>query len=121
MSAEREFHRRRKAFVLFRETGILMGEDGFEGSHAELLSRTGLEPDRVREIIASEPRGFALDGDVYLYQGEGFSELSAENKAYARTWLPFFRSMGLSAGNGRVFNGMIVGKPGESWTPVSEI
>lgn len=121
LPAEREFHRQRKAFILFREAGILMGADGFEGSHAELLGRTGLESDRIRDIIACEPRGFALDGDIYLYQGEDFSELSAENRAYARTWLPFFRALGLLTGNGRVFNGMIAGKPGERWTPVSEI
>ncbi len=98
-----------------------MGADGFEGSHAELLGRAGLDPDRVRDVIASEPRGFALEGDVYLYQGEDFSELSAENKACARMWLPFFRTLGLLSGNGRVFSGMIVGKPGENWAPVSEI
>lgn len=76
MNDETDFHRRRKAFVLLTDAGILLAQDGFAGSHADLLKQAGFVESQARLIIESMPRGYALDGNVYFYQGADFDPLS---------------------------------------------
>ncbi len=118
-NAESDFHRRRKAFVLFDEA-VLAARDGFPGSHFDLLRQTGFTERQAHEIIECRARGYALNGDVYLYQGADFSCLSEHNKARAALFLQVFRNNGWLAENGRVYDGMSPGQIGESWTPIKE-
>ena len=64
MQNERDFHRRRTAFVIL-SAGILVAFDGFEGSHADLLRQSGFDERQTEKLIALRPRGFALNG-IYL-------------------------------------------------------
>jgi len=119
MDSETDFHRRRKAFVLLKNAGILMAKDGFAGSHADLLREAGFVESQARGIIETCPRGYALDGNVYFYQGADFSTLNAENREFAKRWLPFFRQSGMLTG--RAFDGMRRGTVGAVWQPVSDL
>ena len=119
MNAEADFHRRRKAFVLLADAGILLARDGFAGSHADLLKQAGFVESQARLIIESQPRGYALDGNVYFYQGADFAPLDDENRKKARLWLPFFRQNGLLTGT--AFDGMRRGAVGQSWQPVRNL
>lgn len=118
-NAESEFHRRRKAFVVF-DSGILTARDNFAGSHFDLLRQAGFDENQARGIVERNARGYALDGNVYLYQGADFSCLSEQNRQTAALFLPWFEKNGWLAGNGKVFNGMKAGRIGSCWTPVKE-
>lgn len=119
MTAETDFHCRRKAFVLLKD-GILLARDGFSGSHFDLLCQSGFDEKNARGIIAARPRGYALDGNLYFYQGEDFGTLSEENRRDAAAYISFFRQLGVLSPQGRAFDGMKAGKIGESWCPVKE-
>lgn len=121
MNSETEFHKRRRAFVIFKGVGLLIAQEGFSGAHKDLLCAAGIEKEKADEIILNEPRGFALEGNVYFYQGKEFLELSEENTVSAVSFLPQFRSMGLLGENGKAYNGIVMGKPGEVWLPIKEI
>ena len=118
-NTETDFHRRRRAFVILNG-GILIASDGFEGSHFDLLCQSGFTVDTAQSLIAGSPRGYALDGNVYLYQREDFSCLSSENEERATSWFPFFKKNGWLKPDGRIYNGMRAGEKGTVWRPVKE-
>ncbi len=118
--AEIDFHRRRKAFVIL-ECGILVAQDGFDGSHSDLLTQSGFDEDQMRKVIQQQPRGYALNGNVYLYQGTDFKCLSSKNKDMVKSYVAFFEKNGFLKQDGKIFDGMNVGKAGDQWTPVKEI
>lgn len=117
--AETEFHRRRKAFVVLGG-GVLIAADGFSGSHFDLLTASGFDADRARAVIENNPRGYVLDGDVYLYQGADFSVLNERNRRLAAAFLPTIRRCAGTDAAGKVFDGANAGAVGEKWTPVKE-
>ena len=100
--------------------GILVAPDGFDGSHFDLLCQSGFTADAARGVIAVRPRGYALDGNVYLYQGADFFCLSAENEKKAQGWFSFFEKSGWLAPDGRIYNGMRAGEKGTVWRPIKE-
>ena len=118
-NAESDFHRRRKAFIILNG-GLLVASDGFEGSHFELLLQSGFDEGLACRLIAGQPRGYALNGNVYLYQGSGFLCLSKANSGKAREWIPFFQKSGWLAENGKIYDGMRAGKTGTVWEPIKE-
>ena len=117
--AESDFHRRRTAFVILN-CGILTAEKNFSGSHFELLCQSGFDEETAHRLIAEQPRGYALDGNVYLYQGTGFSRLSAENGKKAEKYVPFFQKNQWLSETGKIYDGMQSGETGSVWTPVKE-
>lgn len=117
--AEAAFHSRRKAFVIF-DAGILTAADGFAGSHFDLLVQTGMDGEQARRAIETCPRGYALDGDVFLYQGADFSALSERGRRLAGRFVPFFKTNGWLSPTGRVYDGMRRGAAGSVWTPLKE-
>ena len=118
-NAETAFHQSRQAFVIL-ENGILIAPEGFSGSHFDLLCLNGFDAEQAKKIISKQPRGFARDGNVYLYQGDGFSCLSVECEKKCSNWPSFFQKSGLLSSDGRIYNGMRVGKVGDVWKPVKE-
>ena len=118
-NAESDFHRRRKVFVVL-ETGLLIASDGFGGSHSDLLLQSGFDVEQTDRLIAGQPRGYALNGNVYLYRGADFLCLSEINAGKVPEWIPFFRKSGWLAENGKVYDGMRVGKTGTVWEPIKE-
>ncbi len=118
-NAESAFHRRRQAFVVF-DCGLLIARDDFDGSHFELLMQSGFVETRAREIIDQNARGYALDGDVYLYQGTDFSCLSEQNKKTAALFFPVFKKNGWLSNAGKIYDGMNVGQIGSKWMPIKE-
>lgn len=118
-NVETAFHRRRKAFV-FLDGGVLIAADGFAGSHFDLLTVSGFDENQARAIIENNPRGYALDGDVYLYQGTDFSVLNERNRRLASAFLPILRQYGYPGASGKIFDGMKAGAVGEKWSPVKE-
>lgn len=118
-NAEVDFHRRRNAFVIF-DNGILMAQDGFAGSHADLLQQVGFSEDQVHDIIKRCARGYALEGNVYLYQGENFSCLSEHNEKTVAQFLSVFQKNGWLSKTGKIYNGMSVGQIGTNWMPIKE-
>ncbi len=118
-NAESDFHRRRKAFVVF-QCGVLTARDNFDGSHFDLLRQAGFDENQARGIIEQNARGYALDGSLYFYQGTDFACLSEQNKKTAASFLPWFEKNGWLSGTGKVFDGMQAGRIGSRWTPVKE-
>ena len=118
--AELDFHRRRQAFVVL-EQGILMAQNGFDGSHYDLLIQSGFDENQTRSIIQNQPRGYAMNGNVYLYQGSDFSCLSERNKEKIKSYFSFFQKNGFLSRNGKIYDGMNVGKTGDQWIPIKEI
>ena len=117
--AESDFHRRRIAFVIL-EKGILTAENGFSGSHFDLLCRSGFSEKQARRLIAERPRGYALNGNVYLYQGTAFSCLSDENGKRAEQYVPFFKNNRWLSETGKIYDGMYAGEKGTIWCPIKE-
>ena len=117
--AEPEFHRQRKAFVVL-DSGILTACDGFDGSHFDLLRQSGFDEEQARLLIAEQPRGYALNGNVYLYQGFDFSCLTEKNKLKAEKWVLFFQKNGWLKPSGKIFDGMRAGEIGDVWQPLNE-
>ena len=117
--AESDFHRRRRAFVIF-DCGILTASEDFEGSHFDLLCQSGFDSGYARHLIDDQPRGYALDGNVYLYQGADFSCLSFGNRKKAEKWISFFQINGWLKVGGKIYDGMQAGKTGSVWTPIKE-
>ena len=117
--AEAAFHSRRKAFVIFG-AGILTAADGFAGSHFDLLVQTGMDGEQARRAIETCPRGYALNGDVFLYQGADFSALSERGRRLAERFIPFFKTNGWLVPAGKVYDGMRRGAAGSVWTPLKE-
>ena len=118
-NAELEFHRQRKAFVLLND-GILAACDGFCGSHFDLLCQSGFKPEQARFLISEQPRGYALNGNVYLYQGADFSCLTEENRLKAEKWVLFFQKNGWLNHRGQIYDGMRAGEAGNVWQPLKE-
>lgn len=118
-SAESAFHRRRRAFIVF-DDGLLIARDGFEGSHFDLLIRSGFDENQARTIIDQNARGYALGGNVYLYQGTEFSCLSEQNKKNTALFLPDFEKNGWLDKSGKIYDGMHVGQIGSKWRPIKE-
>ncbi len=118
-NAEQEFHSRRKAFVVFAK-GILTADDGFTGSHRELLIQCGFNDSQATEIINTCPRGYALKGNVFLYQGENFACLTVENKKRVEKLISYFKKNHWLSETGSVYDGMVIGQTGEQWKPVKE-
>ena len=116
---EAAFHSRRKAFVIF-DAGILTAADGFAGSHFDLLVQTGMDGEQARRAIETCPRGYALNGDVFLYQGADFSALSERGRRLAERFIPFFKTNGWLAPAGKVYDWMRRGAAGSVWTPLKE-
>ncbi len=98
--AEAAFHSRRKAFVIF-DAGILTAADGFAGSHFDLLVQTGMDGEQARRAIETCPRGYALDGDVFLYQGGGFFRAVGTGAAAGRTVRSFFQNERVAVPDGQ--------------------
>ena len=117
--AERAFHQSRKAFVVLNDD-ILVAPDNFAGSHFDLLRQNGFDERQAKKIISRQPRGYVLDGSVYLYQGENFDCLSNENEEKIKNLVLFFQKKAWLKPDGKIYNGMHVGKIGEVWVPVKE-
>ena len=117
--AESDFHQRRIAFIILK-IGILTAERGFAGSHFDLLCQSGFDEKQVRRLIAESPRGYALDGNVYLYQGSDFSCLSAENRKKTIPYVSFFQKNGWLLPAGKIYDGMQSGEVGSIWIPIKE-
>lgn len=117
--AEAAFHSRRKAFVVF-DAGILAAADGFAGSHFDLLVQTGMNGEQARRAIETCPRGYALNGDVFLYQGADFAALPERGRRSVERFIPFFKTNGWLSPSGKVYDGMRRGDAGTVWTPLKE-
>jgi len=116
---ESDFHQRRIAFIILKSC-ILTAESGFVGSHFNLLCQSGFDEKKARRLIAEAPRGYALDGNVYLYQGADFSCLSAENRKKAKAYVSFFQKNGWLSPAGKIYDGMRSGEIGSVWIPIKE-
>ena len=85
-----------------------------------MLCQNGFDEDEARRLIEEQPRGYALNGNVYLYQGSGFSCLSDENRKKAEKYVPFFKKNRWISETGRIYDGMRSGEKGSVWMPVKE-
>ena len=117
--SESDFHQRRTAFIIL-ENGVLTAEKDFAGSHFDLLCQSGYSEEQANRLIAERPRGYALDGNVYLYQGADFSCLSDENRKRAEKYVLLFKKNHWLSAAGKIYDGMKSGKIGSVWTPIKE-
>lgn len=122
----KEYHLKRRPFIIFPETGLILGESGLPYSHNEILSRLGLDNERIKYVIENYPRGYFLDNKLVIYQlnnvPEGTCwELKPENNFYVRKYFPDLKQIFGINTKTRIFLGVLRGKEGEIWPTVNEV
>lgn len=119
------YHRQRRPFILIPHIGIILGASGQPFAHAELLHHVGLDEKRVREIIDSCPRGYFLNNNLVLYQGDNVAEgssweLQEENFPIVREFFGDLKKIFNFNDRTKFYLGVKRGKIGEIWPLIKE-
>lgn len=70
----KQYHQRRRAFVIIPQVGIIVAQKGSIMSHEEILQSLGMPQEKVNEAIKNNPRGYFMDNTLVLYQGADIKE-----------------------------------------------
>lgn len=97
---EAVFHSRRRMFVV-RNGQLILAPAGLAMWHRDWFEEEGWN---VVEVIATELRGFYLDGEVYFYRGEDFS-FRESDQALVQSMLPALQQALDLAGEVKIFLG----------------
>lgn len=122
----KQYHQRRRAFVIIPQVGIIVAQKGSIMSHEEILQSIGMSKEKVNEAIKNNPRGYFMDNTLVLYQGgnikEGESwELKAENyKAVAENFADMKKLFNLNQDT-LIYLGVKQGKLGEVWEKIHQV
>lgn len=120
------YHKKRRPFIMIPETGIIFGEYGKPYAHSEILTKLGLSETQVKHLIDTCPRGYFLDNNLVLYQGDDVKEgenweLSPENFDKVRLFYPDLQKIFAINNQTRIFLGVKRGKIGDIWEKVNEV
>lgn len=120
------YHKKRRPFIIIPQTGIVFGEYGQPYAHSEILSRLGLNEEQVKQVIETCPRGYFLDNNLVLYQGDDVKEgenweLKPENFDNVRIFYSDLRKIFAINDETRIFLGVKRGKIGDIWDKVNEV
>lgn len=124
--AVKEYHQKRRPFIIIPETGLILGECGQPYSHNEILARLGLDEEQVKHVIENYPRGYFLDNKLVMYQQDNVAEgscweLKPENYFYVRKYFPDLKQIFGINKKTKIFLGVLRGKEGEIWPTINEV
>jgi len=120
---EKDFRNKRRPFIIFPETGLLVGELGTSLSHNDMLISIGLDGVRINYIINNYPRGYFMNNDLVFYQGNNFTEgnvLEIENKnvSIIKKYIYDFENIFKINDKTSIYFGI---KVGEIWPKINQI
>lgn len=123
---EKDFHNKRRPFIIFPETGLLVGELGTSLSHNDILISIGLDGVRINYIINNYSRGYFMNNDLVFYQGNNFTEgniLEIDNKNIStiKKYIYDFENIFKINEQTNIYLGIKVGKIGDVWPKINQI
>lgn len=122
----KQYHQRRRAFVIIPQVGIIVAQKGSIMSHEEILQSLGMPQEKVNEAIKNNPRGYFMDNTLVLYQGGDIKEgecweLKVENyKAVAENFADMKKLFNLNQDT-LIYLGVRQGKLGEVWEKIHQV
>lgn len=123
---EINFHKMRRPFFVFPETGLLVGEYGKSMSHNDILVSLGFDKSRITYIIDKFPRGYFMDNNLVFYQGGNFIEgnilqVEEKNINIIKKYIYDFENIFKINEKTDIYLGVKVGKIGDVWSKVNKI
>lgn len=121
-----EYHKKRRAFVIFQNSGLLLAEPESILTHREILSAAGFSAIQINKIIQNYPRGYYLDNTLVLYQGEvvevgGKWELHPDNFPVVKKFFTDLEHILKLNAETKIFLGVKCGVLGEVWEQYNQV
>lgn len=120
------FHKARRPFIIFPESGVLLGELATTKSHNDILVSMGLDTKYIKYIIKNFPRGYFKDNDLVLYQDDNFVEgnilkVDSKNIPVIKKYIYDFEKLFNIDEKTNIYLGLRVGKIGDVWDKINKI
>lgn len=124
--AVEEYHRKRRAFIILPQVGIIIGEHGQPYSHREILKHIGCSDDQISHILENYPRGYFLNNKLVMYQSDDVKEgdswlLQPENYELVKKYFGDMKKIFSLNKESQIFLGVSRGKEGEVWPTINEV
>ena len=121
----KDFHTRRRAFIITDDVGILFAQKNSDISHERMLSDIGLSSMEIPMALATSPRGYFMNDELCIYQGYKTTpgtrwELDQEGKEIVRKYTTDLRAIFKLNDESVVYTGVVVGKIGEEWKKINK-
>lgn len=121
-----EYHKKRRAFIIIPNVGVLWAEPGSVLTHREILSATGISVAKIEKIIQTFPRGYFLDNTLVLYQGDvlkagGTWELQPNNFPVVKKVFADLERMLVLNIETKIFLGVKCGVLGTVWEQYNQV
>ncbi|MDR1025828.1 MAG: hypothetical protein LBL47_00360 [Lactobacillus sp.] len=122
----KEYHLKRRSFVILPEAGLLVAKLGTSFSHTDLLKACGISDKDCQRIIDNNPRGYFMNNNLVIYQGDNVEEgsdwlLSEANQHMVKTFWKDLKSVFPINKQTKIFFGVHRGKPGELWPTTNPV
>ena len=125
-NAVEEYHRKRRAFIILPQVGIIIGEPGQPNSHREILKHIGCSDEQISHILENYPRGYFLNNKLVMYQSDDVKEgeswqLQPENYDLVKKYFGDLKKIFNINKDCQIFLGVNRGKEGEIWPTINEV
>lgn len=120
----KNFHIMRRAFIML-ESGLIVSAPGSDVSHEQMLSDIGMPSVKIRSVLAFNPRGYFMNGEICLYQGCDMRpgtkwELTDAGIKLVQIYLSDLRRIFNLNDETPVYTGVIVGDIGTIWEKINK-
>lgn len=120
------YHKKRRAFIIIPEVGLILGESGQPSSHRDILANLGLDNEQTSHVLQNYPRGYFLDNNLVIYQSnddikQESWELKPENYFYVRKYFQDLKNLFRITAKTKIFLGVKCAKEGEIWPTINEV
>ena len=124
--AVEEYHRKRRAFIIIPQVGIIIGEHGQPHSHREILKNTGCSDEQISHILENYPRGYFLNNKLVIYQSDDAKgretwQLQPKNYELVKKYFGDMKKIFDLNAQSQIFLGVSRGKEGEVWPTINEV
>ncbi len=124
--AVEEYHRKRRAFIILPQVGIIIGEQGRPYSHREILKHIGCSDKQISHILENYPRGYFLNNKLVMYQSDDVKEgeswqLHPKNYELVKKYFGDMKKIFDLNTQSQIFLGVSRGKEGEVWPTINEV
>lgn len=124
--AVEEYHRKRRAFIILPQVGIIIGEHGQPHSHREILKHIGCSAEQISHILENYPRGYFLNNKLVIYQSDDEKtvetwQLKPENYNLVKQYFGDLKKIFNLNSKSQIFLGVSRGKEGEIWPTINEV
>lgn len=120
----KNFHIMRRAFIML-ESGLIVSAPGSDVSHEQMLSDIGMPSVKIRSVLAFNPRGYFMNGEICLYQGCNMRpgtkwKLTDSGMKLVQIYLSDLRRIFNLNDETPVYTGVIVGDIGTIWEKINK-